>query len=131
MSGKKYHNESSRRNPFPDEPFFIVPLKLYDCGLATHLTPAQLTRYITFLRLANYRSRNDVRVTLPELERLDGICVRRAREIHPCLKDFGMILVEKWTRPYTYVVLHPSEWRDRYGIPFPPSRIPRSYLNDL
>jgi len=119
------------RNPFPDEPFYCVPIKLHDCGLARELTASQFKRYSTFLRLANYYKRNSFRATLPELEKLDGISPRRAHEIHPHLEERGMVLIERNTNPYTYVVLLPSEWRDRNGHPYPPSKTPKSYLRGL
>lgn len=126
-----YPSNGAGRNPFPDEPFYFVPIKLHDCGLARQLTPAQFKRYCTLVRQANYHKRNEFRATLPDLEKLDGISVRLAHEIHPRLQEFGMILVERHARPYTYVVLHPSEWRDKNGLPFPPSKIPRSYVSRL
>lgn len=116
------------RNPFPGEPFYPVPTKLHDCGLARELTPMQFMRYCTLVRLANYRRRNDFRASLRELEKRDGISPRRAHEVHPKLEEHGMISIERGTNPYTYVVLLPSEWRDRSGHPYPPSKIPRSYL---
>ena len=119
------------RNPFPSEAFFCVPIKLHDCGLARSLTPAQYKRYCTFLRLANYYKRHQFRATLPALEELDGICARRAHEIHPKLEERGMMLIERDKNPYVYVVLLPSEWRDEKGQPYPPGKIPKSYLWNL
>lgn len=130
-SEKQYHTGGTGRNPFPDEPFYCVPIKLHDCGLARELTPAQFKRYSTLLRLANYHKRIEFRATLRELASLDGICPRRAHEIHPRLQEHGMILVERKTNPYTYLVLLPSEWQDGNGQPFPPSKIPRSYVKRL
>lgn len=127
-SEKPYRNAGAGRNPFRDEPFYCVPIKLHDSGLARDLTPAQFMRYCTFLRLANYYKRTDFQATLAELEKLDGICPRRAHEIHPRLQEHGMILVERNTDPYTYVVLVTSEWRNDGGSAFPASKIPRSYL---
>jgi|GEM_PF-4471330 len=115
------------RNPFPDEPFYCVPIKLHDCGLAREMTGAEFKRYSTFLRLANYKKRTDFKETLSHLEKLDGISPRRAHEVHPRLEERGMILVERNTNPYTYVVLLPSEWKRRNGQPYPPSKIPKSY----
>jgi hypothetical protein len=40
-----------------------------------------------------------------------------------------MLTVERNTNPHTYVVLLPSEWRDRRNRqPYPASKPPRSYL---
>jgi hypothetical protein len=116
------------RNPFPHEPFYCVPIKLHECRLARELTGSEFKRYSTFLRLANYHKRTNFQATLPALEKLDGISPRRAHEVHPKLVERGLILVERKTNPYTYVVLLPSEWRDGKGQPFAASRIPRSYL---
>ena len=131
MSVRQDHSATKGRNPFPDEPFYCVPIKLHDCGLARELTPAQFMRYSTLLRLANYHKRTEFRATLRELAALDGICPRRAHEIHPRLQERGMILVERNTTPYTYVVLLPSQWREHNGQRFLPSTIPRSYLKGL
>jgi hypothetical protein len=118
------------RIPFPSEPFFAIPIKLFDCGLARELTSSEFKRYATFSRLANFHQRNDLKVQLEELEVLDGISVRRAHEIHPRLEERGMIVVERNTRPHTYVLLHPSQWRDRTNRQrYPPSRLPRSYVH--
>jgi hypothetical protein len=131
-SGKPYHSSGAGRNPFPDEPFYFVPIKLHDCGLAGDMTGAEFKRYCTFLRLANYHKRNEFRATLNQLKKVDRISARRAHEIHPRLEERGMILVERNTDPYTYVVLHPSEWRDRKTkLPYPASKIPGSYLRNL
>lgn len=127
----KHPQSGAGRNPFPAEPFCCIPIKLHDCGLARELTPAQFKRYCTFLRLANYHKRTEVRATLEELERLDGVCPRRAHEIHPKLQEHGMIFIERNTSPYTYALLLPSEWRDSKGLPFPASKTPRSYFGRL
>jgi hypothetical protein len=117
------------RNPFPQEPFVCVPLKLFECGLARKLKPSEFKRYVTLLRCANYHKRLSFRATLGELEKLDGISSRRAHEIHPRLEEHRMLVVERDTNPYTYAVLLPSEWRDgRTGQPYPASKIPRSYF---
>jgi hypothetical protein len=135
MKGKIMINQAARppsgRNPFPAEPFFFVPTKLFDCGLAAELTGAQFERYISFLRRANYSERTAFQATLRDLEKLDGIAARRAHEVHPKLEERGMILVERTTRPYTYRLLLPSEWRDRNGQAYPASRIPRSYVTRI
>jgi hypothetical protein len=131
MTGIRKSSSGAGRNPFQCEPFFPVPIKLLECGLARLLTNAQFKRYITFLRLANYHKRNHFRATLPELERLDGISPRRAHEVHPRLEEYGMILVERNTNPYTYVVLLPSEWRDENGQHYPSSKIPKSYFRNI
>jgi hypothetical protein len=127
-SGKKtVANKRDRpgagRNPFPGEPFYCVPIKLHECGIARELTGSEFKRYSTLLRLANYHKRTDFRVALAKLEQLDGVSPRRAHGVHPRLQERGLILVERNTNPYTYVVLLPSEWRDRNGQCYPSSKI--------
>ena len=117
----------SKRNPFPDEPFYFVPIKLHDSGLARELTSADFKRYSTLLRLANYHQKNSFQATLERLEELDGIAPRTAHDVHARLGEHKMLIVERHTNPYTYVLLLPSEWRSRHGVPYPASKIPRSY----
>jgi hypothetical protein len=131
MVANKKDRPGAGRNPFPDEPFYCVPIKLHECGLARELTGSEFKRYITLLRLANYHKRKHFRVTLTRLRELDGVSPRRAHEVHPKLQKRGLILVERNTNPYTYVVLLPSEWRDGIGQPYAPSKITRSYLWSL
>lgn len=119
------------RIPFPGEFFYSVPIKLHECGLARELTGYEFKRYSTFLRLANYYKRLNFPATLVRLQELDGVSPRRAHEIHPRLQERGLILVERNTKPYTYVVLLPSEWKEKNGQPYPPSKIARSYLKRL
>jgi hypothetical protein len=116
------------RIPFPGEIFYSVPVKLHECGLARELTGSEFKRYSTLLRLANYHKGLAFRATLKVLEDLDGVSPRRAHEVHPKLEERGLILVERNTNPYTYVVLLPSEWKEKNGQPYPPSKIPQSYL---
>ena len=91
----------------------MVPIKLYDCEFVRDLTGHEFKRYITFLRLANYKKRRCLQATLPELEKYDGISPRRAHEIHPRLEERGMLSVDRGTNPYTYRLSHPSEWHQR------------------
>jgi hypothetical protein len=124
--------ERSRRRSarilFPAEPWFTLPIKLVDCGLTSQLTGAAFKRYVTLSRLGNYYSRNEFQASLDELTRLDGISPRRAHEINAILGEHRMIIVERGKRPYNYVLLVPSEWRNRSGQPYPESRVPRSYV---
>ena len=101
----------SRRNPFPGEHFFMVPIALYDSGLARLMRPSQIIRYVTLLRVANYKSEVRVSVDLQSLEKLDGVSSRAARDAHIKLQEFGLIGVEK-TNPFTYTLFPPSTWPD-------------------
>jgi hypothetical protein len=130
MAANKKDRPGAGRNPFPYEPFYCVPTKLYVCGLGRELTGSEFKRYSTFLRPANYHKRKNFRATLPELAQLDGVSPRRAHEVHPRLQERKLILVERHTNPYTYVVLLPSEWRDANGQPYPPSKMTQSCLWD-
>lgn len=103
----------SGRNPFPGEPFFIVPIKLYDSGLVKNLTGNEHKRYNTFLRLANYKKQRNFKTTLPELEEHDGVSPRRAHEVHARLQERGMLIVDRSTSPYTYQLTFPTEWHER------------------
>lgn len=131
--GETMGNEQKRRglgrNPFPHEPFYCVPIKLHECGMARELTGSQFKRYSTLLRLANYHKKTHFRTTLKELEKLDGVSPRRAHDVHPKLEERGLVLIETKTNPYTYVVLLPSEWRDKQRNAYLPSKIPRSFTS--
>lgn len=131
MTHRRDDSGGAGRNPFPAEPFYCVPIKLHDCGLAKELTNAEFKRYSTLIRLANYHKRIEFRATLRQLERLDGISPRRAHQVHTRLEEHGMIRVERNTNPYTYVIFLPSEWRDGDGRSYPPSKIAKSYLRAL
>jgi hypothetical protein len=123
----KEEKKGAGRNPFPSEPFYCVPIKLHDCGLARDLTNADFKRYGTLLRLANYYKKTAFRATLERLEELDGIAPRTAHDVHARLGEHRMVIVERNTNPYTYVVLLPSEWQSRNGVRYPASQIPQSY----
>lgn len=104
-----YRGSSLRKNPFPGAPFFIVPTALYDAGLAPLMRPSQIIRYITLLRTANYNYYRPTQIGFSDLERLDGISKRAARDAHIKLAEYGLILVEK-TNPFTYRLVDPRDW---------------------
>jgi 5S rRNA maturation endonuclease (ribonuclease M5) len=98
------------RNPFPDELWFPVPVKLIDDGWARELRNAEFRRYITFLRLSNLRyGALRIKVGLEKLEGIDGVSPRSAWGVHRRLEERGFIRVEK-TRPSTYLLLEPLCW---------------------
>jgi len=101
----------SRRNPFPGEPFFMVPIALYGSGLARLMRPSQLIRYLTLLRVANYYSTIQFSIGFRSLEELDGISLRAARDANIKLQEYGLIRVAK-THPFTYTLTSPSFWED-------------------
>jgi len=101
----------SRRNPFPGEPFFIVPIALYDQGLVRLLRPSGVLRYFTLCRLANYCYSAPVKMNFRSLEELDGISLRAARDATNKLEEYGLICVAK-TRPFTYTLNSPAHWKE-------------------
>ncbi len=110
------------RNPFPGVYFFTVPLALYESGLAARLTGSEFKRYTTLLRLSNYRyGSQKIQATLNELERRDGVSVRRAWLVNRKLQERGLVKVEN-TKPITYVLVPPAYWPevDETGAYLPP-----------
>jgi hypothetical protein len=103
-----------RRNPFPGETFFMVPTALYDSGLSRWMRPSQLIRYVTLLRVANYRSTTEISISLRSLEELDGVSTRAARDAHIKLQEYGLIRVAK-TNPFTYTLISPAFWEQNFG----------------
>jgi hypothetical protein len=104
----------SRRNPFPGESFFMVPIALYDSGLSRWMRPSQLIRYVTLLRVANYRSSTQISIDMQSLKVLDGVSTRAARDAHIKLQEYGLIRVAK-TNPFTYTLVSPSFWEKDFG----------------
>lgn len=101
----------NKRNPFPGEPFFIVPIALYDYGLAYLMKPSGIIRYITLLRAANYRSSVEIPLSLKSLAETDGIAPRTAWLAHRKLQERGLISITK-TKPHIYRVFPASQWPD-------------------
>jgi hypothetical protein len=104
----------SKRNPFPGEHFFMVPLALYDSGLSRWMKPSQLIRYITLLRVANYHSSTEVQIGLRYLSEMDGVSLRAARDAHIKLQEYGLIRIAK-TNPFTYTLISPAYWEKNFG----------------
>ncbi len=101
-----------RRYPFPDEPFFAVPLCLWDRGLVHGMTGSEVKRYLTLLRLSNYKyGTRIIQRSLKELEKLDGVSERRAWQVNGKLQERGFVQVEK-TKPTTYILVPPACWPD-------------------
>jgi hypothetical protein len=104
----------SRRNPFPGESFFMVPIALYASGLSRWMKPSQFIRYVTLLRVANYRSSTEYSIDLRSLAELDGVSTRAARDAHIKLQEFGLIRIAK-TNPFTYTLVSPAFWEQNFG----------------
>ena len=110
------------RNPFPDEYFFAVPLRLLDGGIVRMMSGSEFKRYMTLLRKSNYRyGSHRIQCSLEELEKLDGVSVRRAWCVNRKLQERGLVQVEK-TKPTTYILVLPTCWPevDETGAYLPP-----------
>ena len=108
---KASRTPTSRRNPFPGEPFFMVPIALLDTGLARSMRPTQIARYVTLLRVANWRCSTEISIDFRSLEELDGISTRTARDVHTKLQEHGLIRFVR-TNPHTYRLVPPCDWCD-------------------
>jgi hypothetical protein len=108
---KPADKSKNKRNPFPGEPFFMVPIALYDYGLVRQMKPSEVIRYMTLLRIANYRSSVDIHVSLESLAEMDGIAPRTAWLAHRKLQERGLIGISK-IKPHIYRVLPASQWPD-------------------
>jgi|SRR5215831_21045740 len=98
-----------RRNIF-DAHFFTVPIALFDMGIARGMKPSHFIRYVTLCRVANWSSSEEISIALRNLEELDGVAPRTARQAHGKLQEFGMIRITK-TKPFTYrLVTSPELW---------------------
>jgi hypothetical protein len=104
----------SRRNPFPGESFFMVPIALYESGFSRWMRPSQFIRYVTLLRVANYYSTIEISMDLRSLERLDGVSTRAARDAHIKLQEYGLIRIAR-KNPFTYTLISPAFWAETFG----------------
>ena len=114
-----------RRYPFPEEPFFAVPLCLFDRGLVHGMTVSEVKRYLPLLRLSNYKyGTRIIQRSLKELEKLDGVSVRRAWHVNRKLQERGLVKVEE-TKPTTYILVPPACWPDvdETGAYLPPAQV--------
>lgn len=104
-----------QRRLFPGEPFFEVPARLYDGGYAARMSPTQITRYLTLLRLSNYEyGETIVLMSARELSLLDGIAPRTSRHVHAKLRELGLLQKDE-TNKRAHVLVHPALWRDLEG----------------
>ena len=107
----------ARRNIFQDNAhFFPVPIALFDMGIARGMKPSHFVRYVALCRAANWSSSEEISITLKQLEELDGVAPRTARQAHGKLQEFGMIRITK-TKPFTYwLVTSPELWEQSFWI---------------
>ena len=100
----------TRRNPFPTEHFFAVPLCLLDRGLVRVMSGSEVKRYLTLLRLSNYKyGTRVIQRSLKVLGKLDGVSERRAWQVNGKLQERGLITVEN-TKPTSYHLVPPACW---------------------
>ena len=86
------------------------------------MSGSEFKRYMTLLRKSNYRyGSHRIQCSLDELEKLDGVSVRRAWCVNRKLQERGLIQVEK-TKPTTYILVPPACWPevDETGAYLPP-----------
>ena len=99
------------RNPFPGTLFFTLPIRLYDDGYVRDMRGAEFKRLLTLYRLANFKyGKTEFQTSLQELQKLDGVSPRCAFLINTRLKERGLILVNKRTKPFTYTLVSPDLW---------------------
>jgi hypothetical protein len=98
------------RNPFPDEHFFTIPLRLLDRGLVAAMSGSEVKRYLTLLRLSNYQyGSRKIKRELKTLRELDGVSNRRAWHVNRRLQERGLVILED-TKPITYHLVLPDNW---------------------
>lgn len=116
--GQKLSGRWHNRDPFPGVHFFKVYLHLFDTGLIRVMSGSETKRFLTLLRLSNYKyGRQEFRIGLKELRDWDGVSERRAFHVNAKLLEHGLVEI-KGTRPTTYVLKHPDSW----SVPWPKSR---------
>ncbi len=112
---------SSRHKRYPFDPrkdfFFSVPLALYDSGWATQLSGNEFKRYVTLLRVSNFRyGKRQFQASQSYLMTLDGLPERTTKRVHGKLEEYGLIRIFP-TNPRTFVLLLPEEWARRACVP--------------
>jgi hypothetical protein len=108
-------NPKKSRFPFPGCFFFCLPIPLIEDGIAAQMSGSEFKRYVTFLRVSNYRNgASEIQVSFRELEKMDGVSGRSARLVNTKLTERGLILVKK-TRPLTVILIPPSCWPEPLG----------------
>ncbi len=112
---------SSRHNRYPFDSrkdfFFFVPIALYESGWATHLSGNEFKRYVTLLRVSNFRyGKRQFQASQSYLMTLDGLPERTAKRVHGKLEEYGLIRIFP-TNPRTFVLLLPEEWARQACVP--------------
>ena len=74
------------------------------------MSGSEFKRYMTLLRKSNYQyGSHRIQCSLEELEKLDGVSVRRAWLVNRKLQERGLVKVED-TKPITYILVPPAYW---------------------
>ncbi len=98
------------RYPFPGTAWFKVPIRFFDGGYASRLTPSQIARYFTLIRIANFEyGKEIVQISARELAILDGIAPRTARGVYTKLRELGL-LRKSAENPHAILLVHPWQW---------------------
>jgi hypothetical protein len=113
MNGRP--KRDNHRIIFPDFDWFDVSSEIFVRGFVPSMTGAAFKRYVTLRYLANKNCNNVIQVSLLALEKLGGICPRRAHEVNAHLQEMRMVDVERDANPYRYRLYLPTEWRK--GVP--------------
>jgi len=104
-----------KRYAFVDCPFFSVPTRLYDGGYAIKMRPSMIARYCTLLRVSGFNyGKEIIPLTARELEKLDGISPRAARDINCKLLEMGLLRRSETNRR-TFVLADPVLWQEIDG----------------
>lgn len=104
-----YRKSYARRTPFPGATFFKFPSSLYDSGYAARMSPSEIARYCTLVRVSNFNYGREIPLTARELALLDGIAPRTARHVHAKLRERGLICRSE-TNHRAIILVHPWQW---------------------
>jgi ABC-type hemin transport system ATPase subunit len=122
QSSRASHKEKpgKGRIAFPDQLFVAVPIEAIESGLVRELNGGEIKRLLALLRVANHQCKEvgqRFQVRDEDLRRLDGASQRTAYRATRGLQARGVIWFTSDTKPFTYILNLPSEWRDRKGRP--------------
>ena len=94
--------------------FYMKPLRYRDSGLSALLSASTAKRYDTLLGIGNRLGSREFRASHGELQKLDGVAPRTARDCDRTLTEYGIVRITGLGRggqiPFTYLLCHPDEW---------------------
>jgi hypothetical protein len=111
-------NPREKRIAYPGCLWVAVPMPAFDRGLLRELNSGEIRRFLAILRVANQQAKQvgeKFQVTLRDLAKIDGASQRTAYRATRRLQARGVIWFTTDTKPSTYILNCPSEWRDRNG----------------